>query len=195
MTEHDINLKTNTYTTFNEILCIGCGACWISFILVGGSITYTVFIILALTDISSDDIHEFCPDSHTWEYVLVMTILWGINIYTGNSNYNNKEKSTMRVLVMTIILMLEHVAFAIWCGIELFQRSECVKQLDNTELLLAVATASFVINIVCASILFITIVVSIGMIYRQQQQQQINTDINTSEVDTELFTQIGQQTV
>ena len=93
--------------------------------LFSASISYVVFCIIALCDLSYHQQKEICNKSNAWIYIL-LNLISGVIIFgiTKNKKDNNKKDN---LLVSYIIL----IAMMIWGCYELFGIN-CVSKLHNT---------------------------------------------------------------
>ena len=118
--------------------------------LFSASISYVVFCIIALCDLSYKQQKEICKKSNAWIYIL-LNLISGVIIFgiTKNKKDTNKKDN---LLVSYIIL----IAMMIWGCYELFGIN-CVSKLDNTLLYimlqinvyLRIITNSIVIASIC----------------------------------------------
>lgn len=147
---------TETFTTKTEnnsnnfsCLIICCNMILI-LALFSASISYVVFSIIALCDLSYKQQKEICKKSNAWIYIL-LNLISGVIIFgiTKNKKDTNKKDN---LLVSYIIL----IAMMIWGCYELFGIN-CVSKLDNTLLYimlqinvyLRIITNSIVIASIC----------------------------------------------
>ena len=93
--------------------------------LFSASISYVVFSIIALCDLSYKQQKDICKKSNAWIYIL-LNLISGVIIFgiTKNKKDNNKKDN---LLVSYIIL----IAMMIWGCYELFGIN-CVSKLNNT---------------------------------------------------------------
>lgn len=93
--------------------------------LFSASISYVVFCIIALCDLSYKQQKDICKKSNAWIYIL-LNLISGVIIFgiTKNKKDTNKKDN---LLVSYIIL----IAMMIWGCYELFGIN-CVSKLDNT---------------------------------------------------------------
>lgn len=117
----------------NEELCMNICACCtcmggvlgilILVGIVGGYLTWIVFAIKALTNLSNDDIKDKCGGSDLWTLLLTIVIYNGLSVLTQllstkSSEYNENKVETYQKEVIKFCLGL---ALLIWCGIELME--------------------------------------------------------------------------
>jgi len=107
-----------------------CGGCLGLIALLAGSITYTVFGIMFL--INDYEVCHDCDDSHLWEYVLVILILQICSGKGGSSTNSNKDNEE-NYLVLLIIGIIQG-GFAIWGGIELFDKANKCEDVKNSDI-------------------------------------------------------------
>ena len=93
--------------------------------LFSASISYVVFSIIALCDLSYQQQKDICKKSNAWIYIL-LNLISGVIIFgiTKNKKDNNKKDH----LLLSYIILL---AMMIWGCYELFGIN-CVSKLDNT---------------------------------------------------------------
>jgi len=130
--EPDSNKNINTFPTKNEsnssekISClIICCNMILILALFSASISYVVFSIIALCDLSYQQQKDRCNKSNAWIYIL-LNLISGVIIFgiTKNKKDTNKKDN---LLVSYIIL----IAMMIWGCYELFGIN-CVSKLHNT---------------------------------------------------------------
>ena len=104
-------------------------------------LTFNIYSIKSLIDVSYKDVSNVCSNSNIWYYLLTITLL---SISGLQKNNNNLE---------SLLVILSILGFFLWGSYELFGVS-CINQLKNTN----------VYNISLAYWIFITIILSIIII-------------------------------
>lgn len=108
----------------NLYACCGCLGCVLGVIILlgicGGSITWLVFAIKALTNISNEYIKDKCGSSDLWPLLLTIVIYTGASVLTqlmsSKSSEDKRESYHNEAIKLCLALGL-----LIWCGVELMQ--------------------------------------------------------------------------
>lgn len=128
----DSNKSINTFSTKNEsnnsekISClIICCNMILILVLFSASISYFVFSVIALCDLSYHQQKDICNKSNAWIYIL-LNLISGVIIFgiTKNKKDNNKNSNLLMLYIILIAMM-------IWGCYELFGIN-CVSKLHNT---------------------------------------------------------------
>jgi len=122
----ELNKNITENNNSNKISClIICCNMILILALFSASISYVVFCIIALCDLSYNQQKDICKKSNAWIYIL-LNLISGVIIFgiTKNKKDNNKNSN---LLVSYIIL----IAMMIWGCYELFGIN-CVSKLNNT---------------------------------------------------------------
>ena len=120
---------TETFPTKNESDKISCLIICCNIILIlalfSASISYVVFSIIALCNLSYKQQKDICNKSNAWIYIL-LNLISGVIIFgiTKNKKDTNKKDN----LLVTYIIL---IAMMIWGCYELFSIN-CVSKFDNT---------------------------------------------------------------
>jgi len=118
-------------------------------VLIAVSITYIVYGIMYL--IQDYDIAHECTNSSLWAYVLTSVII-SLLRFCGKNNKENKNIESNICII--ICLGLIELAFSIWGGVELFQKS--CNNLYETNLW-TFALITFILQIIAAFICLIVV--------------------------------------
>ena len=139
--------------------CIGCiqlsGACSLCVLLlglIGGAVTYYVFSIIGLTEISHNTVQNRCSDSNLWSYLLTVLI---INIIVGNTSKKGaREKDTGETIMSAAVSLIITVSLCTWGSIEFW--NTCVQdKLSDTLLFKMVEVTIYLQYCIITIIIFV----------------------------------------
>ena len=133
----------NTNSPTGPINCIG-GCCLFTMVfgIIGGLVTIIIFDIIALKDISPSEVHDLCPESGLWYYVLLTLAIPFISGVGSNFRSSNEDQHKSSIFKFN----LTSGAMLVWGCIELWS-VDCVDELKH-ELLYSMALCHVLIGII-----------------------------------------------
>ena len=120
--------------------------------LIGGAVTYYVFSIISLTEISHNTVQNRCSDSNLWSYLLTVLI---INIIVGNTSKKGaREKDTGETIMSAAVSLIITVSLCTWGSIEFW--NTCVQdKLSDTLLFKMVEVTIYLQYSIITIIIFV----------------------------------------
>jgi uncharacterized membrane protein YuzA (DUF378 family) len=144
--------------------CFGLLLFFVILGIVGGAITYIVFVIISLCRTSYNEQKDLCEKSNAWLYLLlglILNTLVGSNSAKSRSGSNSNSEDKSSISCGPTIQILTSLSFMIWGCIELFG-TNCVNELDGTLLYTMLQVAVYV-NIVLTGIMCLAGFVTCGL--------------------------------
>ena len=132
------------------VCCGACSICTLVTSLIGASITYIVFCIIALCNVSLKTTQNRTPGSTLWVYLLVCLI---INVVVAKNTKQDKDKDIRCSLFCNIISL---IGITSWGTYELWGRSKH-DNLDNL-LLYTMCEIQVIVSWSIIAILILTVV-------------------------------------
>ena len=132
MSEFDLtDLRENKNSKYEDA-CMCCGACGLICLLLGlagAYITWLVFSIIGMTEVSDQTLREDHCGSLLWRYVLTMAIMTWIQVGSAKPK-SDSDNSLMAACCGLTITMLLAIGMASWGSYELWGR-ECSADLKQ----------------------------------------------------------------
>lgn len=107
-------------------VCICCGACGIMCLvlgLIGAYITWLVFAIIGMTEVSDETMREDHCGSLLWRYVLTMAILTWVQVGSAKPSQSDGDGDLCAKLCGIVFTYLLAIGMASWGSYELWGRS------------------------------------------------------------------------
>lgn len=118
---HIVDLQAKSKKDDAKSTCGMCCVLLLTLAILAGIITLTVYDIIALKSVSSDNISDDCSNSGAWYYVLLSLIFSYVQVGVSN-NDENGYKSPLIPLAMLI-----------WGSIEMWS-VDCVDEIKDTQI-------------------------------------------------------------
>lgn len=138
------------------LICIPCFCGGLLIMgLIGCSVSYYVFSIMALVEDSHDSIQKECKNSNIWPYLLVVIIM---NLVVANKSKRKEENKEGEMIMDLFVSLLIIVSLCTWGSIEFW--NDCVQdKLSNTLVFKMVQITVYfqysVISIIICTLIFI----------------------------------------